>query len=163
MEYYIDKIAGLQRAAHITFPVLVIIGTLIVSYLIFRVKQKVIQRPQFNIGYILALSICISLLFLPVGTEWRVLYKFTGGDGLISIGENLHRDNQSTVLITVQNDSGVTVDAIEIPAVQFIGGGVDRTSVLSEEQYTYFVTYVDNRTVRISTSENISQVRIWAK
>ncbi|MCI8288049.1 MAG: acyltransferase [Lachnospiraceae bacterium] len=163
LEYCFSKIGGVQQAINIFFPVVVIIGTLIVSYLIFRMKQSVIQKLQFHIGYILALSICISLLILPVGTEWTMIYKFTGGDEQISIEESLHRDNQSTVLITAQNDSGVTVDAIEIPIVQFIDGGVDRTSVLNEEQYTYYVTYIDNRTLKISMSENISQIRVWTK
>lgn len=163
LEHYVNKIGGVQQVVHAAFPILVIIGTLIVSYLIFKIKQSAVQKLQFNIGYILTLSICVSLLLLPVGTEWRMLYKFTGENEQVLIREELYRDNQSTVLITVQNDSGVTVDAIEIPAVQFIGGGVDRTSVLNEEQYTYCVTYIDNQTVQISMSENISQVRVWAK
>lgn len=92
-----------------------------------------------------------------------MLYKFTGGNEQVSIDEVFHREIQSTVLITVQNNSGVTVDAMEIPAVQFVGGGVDRTNVLNQEQYTYCVTYVDNQTVKLSMSENISQVRVWAR
>lgn len=161
LEHYVNKIGGVNYPC--LFPILVIIGTLFVSYLIFRMKHSWVEKMQFNIGYILVLSICISLLILPVGTEWRMLYKYAGGDEEVSIDEAFHRDNQSTVLLTVQNNSGVTVDAIEIPVVQFIGGGVDRTNVLNREQYTYCVTYIDSRAVKISVSENISQVRIWVR
>ncbi len=81
----------------------------------------------------------------------------------MTIGRVLHRDNESTILVTAQNNQGITVDAVEIPVVQFIGGGFDRCSAIGEQVYSYQIDYVSNQNVYVIKSDNISQMRVWAR
>ena len=146
----------------LAFPIIVIISTIIISDIIFRMKKVITQNSTFDFLYLMAIAICLSLLILPVGSEWRMLVKVTDA-GTSSIQDEFKGDNQSTLLVTAQDNNGVTVDAVEMPVVQFIGGGINRTLIVNGTEQSYNITYVNGRTMDFEISDGIRQIRVWAK
>ena len=110
----------------------------------------------------MTIAICVSLLTLPTGSEWRMLIKVSEA-GKVNVQETFKGNNQSTLLLTAQNDTGVTIDAVEVPVAQFIGGGVTRLLYLDGTEQSYSVIYISGNSVDIQKSDGVKQVRIWAK
>lgn len=145
------------------FPIVVICSTLIVSDIVFRISRYLSANQHFCFPRLLVTAIIIAVLVLPVGTEWIMIGKYTGGNENVTLDRMLHKNYESTIMVTVQNSQGITVDAIEIPTEQFIGGGFDRSILIGDELYSYHLDYTSDQSAKVTMSENISQIRIWAR
>lgn len=161
--YLQNKLGGGASLVQAFFPAIVICVTLIVSDIIFRIYRRISTNEHFSYPRILVTAIVIVILILPVGTEWIMIGRTTGSEESISLNRVLHRGLESTIMVTAQNSQGITIDASEIPVMQFIGGGVKRNSLQGEEEYSYEVRYVNDQNVYISKTDNIGQIRIWVR
>lgn len=150
------------RVSQYVFPMLVIVITVTISWLLYKVNQVLSRNPKYSVPYLLVIAICFSLLVLPSGSEYRMLLETTES-GVASIQEIFNKDNQSTILVTAQNSDGITIDASEIPVTQFIGGGINRTIDVEGEECTYHVIYINDNSVMIDKTDEIKQMRVWAK
>lgn len=166
LQYFVSEIVlrggGEAQFVQTLFPVIVIISTIIISEIIYRMKLILSHNHRFSIVYTMAIAIGLSLLILPTGSEWRMLTKITS-PGVTSIQEVFEGESQSALLVTVQDSNGVTVDAVEIPVVQFIGGGISRKMLVNGSEESYSATYVNGSTVDFEKTDGVQQVRIWAK
>ena len=148
---------------NLLFPTIVILCTIAIAWIIYKFRLIIEKKQSVNVVKALFIAICIVILFLPAGTEWRMIAKSTQNDELVDLSESLNQNYQSTIMITAQTDNGVTVDTIEMPIQQFIGGGLVRNVSDSEYNYSYSITYIESNIVSIVQSDNLNQVRIWVK
>jgi len=140
-------------------------GSVVISYFVFKLNCRLKKRNGYNFAYFFIIAMCVLVLLLPNGTIWQRL-----GEGYINEEEvvsvkldfSLSTKSYETILISVQDEAGITVDVTEIPVQQFIGGGISKT----KEQITnlrYDVLYIDATTVRIRSEGIKGNIRIWGK
>ncbi len=142
--------------------VLVMFFSIIISWIAYIINQRLKSNTRYSVSSLLLTALLISFLILPSGSEYRMILK-TVEAGVLDIQETLASDAQSTIMITAQDNSGMTVDALEMPVTQFIGGGINRTVYVGNDEYTYNVVYLNERSLMVKKMDGISQVRVWVK
>ena len=114
--------------------------------------------------FIVTISILL-IISLPSNvktTAWRIVGE-TGETSELVLTEELSNTNMDSIMITILNPNGISVEESVVPIGQFIGGGIGSTLMYNGELYNYDVKYKDNNTVEISMSDGSNWLRIWVK
>lgn len=142
------------------FPILVIIVTVLIAYLIFKYKEHAKGNSRNNKFIVLLVIMCIGLNILPStrNISWNLLYETCSSTRIIVDDKKFQC---STVMITIQNMEGITINEQQIPVQQFMGGGFEGILNIGQENYTYDITYSDNSYISIVIPDDIVKLRIW--